>query len=61
VENLSAADPALNWSGLVKSKPGDQIWSFRSPPATWNQEMGTAGECLVRAGKIIDGYVTLVN
>jgi hypothetical protein len=49
------------WDGSVHAHPNDEIWEFSSPPATWQQEMGTGGKCLLRGGNVIDGYATLAN
>jgi hypothetical protein len=51
----------VEWHGQTEPEPGDEVWSFRSPPESWKQLMGTGGVCLVRRGKIVDGYVTVVN
>jgi hypothetical protein len=51
----------VEWQGHTEPERGDEVWSFRSPPESWKQLMGTGGVCLVRRGKIVDGYVTVVN
>ena len=58
---VSVVESPRQWRGVVRAKPGDEVWWFRSPPESWQQLMGTAGQCLVRDGMPIDGYVTMVN
>jgi len=40
---------------------GDEIWTFRSPPETWEDLAGRAGVALVRENKMIDAVVTAMN
>jgi hypothetical protein len=40
---------------------GDEIWTFRSPPETWQDLAGSAGVALVRKNKVIDAVVTARN
>ncbi len=40
-----------NWQQVKRlAQPGDEFWSFRSPPHTWPRKLGAAGYALVRAG-----------
>ena len=41
--------------------PGDELWTFSSPPETWQHLMGRAGIALVRNGKPIAHIVTMMN
>ena len=33
--------------------PGDELWSFESPPETWAALAGAAGYAIVRSGRVI--------
>lgn len=55
---------ALNgdWEALkAEMKPGDEIWTFASPAATWQDLAGRAGIVLVRSGRPIRAIVTMLN
>ena len=41
--------------------PGDQLWSYSSPPETWNHIMGRRGIALLRNGRTIGQILTLMN
>jgi len=41
--------------------PGDEIWTFSSPPETWQHLAGRAGLALVRKGVPIRTIVTVMN
>jgi hypothetical protein len=47
------------WEALkTEMKPGDELWTFSSPPASWQGLAGRAGIALVRNGapiKILTG------
>ena len=51
-----------NWikfkSGI---QPGDKIYDFASSPESWASLAGRAGYVLVRNGKPVDTFVTLMN
>jgi hypothetical protein len=49
------------WDGSGKAQAGDEIWTFSSPPETWEEERGTKGKCLLRGTVIVDGHITLVS
>ena len=50
------------WEALKSEmKPGDEIWTFSSPPETWEALMGRSGIALVRDGEIVQHIVTLMN
>lgn len=34
-------------------RPGDEVWLYRSPPATWHEGKGERGLALVRSGRIV--------
>ena len=63
----SQLDPAdaANDTNIDKLKllmlPGDQLWSYSSPPETWNHMMGRSGIVLIRNGKNIVDILTLMN
>ncbi len=41
--------------------PGDELWSYSSPPATWKHMMGRGGIALLRNGKPISEIGTRMN
>jgi hypothetical protein len=41
--------------------PGDEIWTFASPPKSWEDLAGRAGVALVRGGAPIRILVTAMN
>ena len=41
--------------------PGDELWSYSSPPATWEHLMGRGGIALLRNGKPISEIKTMMN
>ncbi len=41
--------------------PGDEIWTFSSPPESWENLAGQAGVALVRDGVPIRTVVTMMN
>jgi hypothetical protein len=50
------------WKKLTaQMQPGDELWSFSSPPETWQRLCGRAGIALVRNGEIIDTLTTRMN
>ena len=50
------------WERLkAKMLPGDEIWYFSSDPESWRALAGREGYALVRAGKVIDSWVTGMN
>jgi hypothetical protein len=55
---------ALNaaWEALKADiQPNDELWTFSSPPRTWEDLAGRAGVALVRDGKAIKVIVTKLN
>ena len=38
--------------------PGDELWEFCSPPASWAHLMGRAGYALVRNGEIVESILS---
>jgi len=50
------------WEELkARMQMGDEIWTFRSPPETWQDLAGSAGVALVRENRVIDAVVTAMN
>jgi hypothetical protein len=48
------------WQRLKRlARPGDEFWSFRSPPPTWSERLGAAGYALVRRGVPIASFTTM--
>jgi hypothetical protein len=41
------------------AQPGDEFWSFRSPPAMWPKKLGAAGYALVREGVPIASFTIM--
>jgi hypothetical protein len=55
---------ALNakWEALkARMQPNDELWTFSSPPRTWEDLAGRAGVALVRDGQAIEIIVTMLN
>jgi hypothetical protein len=55
---------ALNvkWEALkADMQPNDELWTFSSPPRTWEDLAGRAGIALVRDGQVIEVIVTMLN
>jgi hypothetical protein len=42
-------------------QPNDELWTFSSPPRTWEDLAGRAGIALVRDGQVIEVIVTMLN
>ena len=49
----------LNFSRQMQ--PGDGLWYFSTPKACWKDLCGRAGFVIVRNGKEVDRYTTLMN
>jgi hypothetical protein len=50
---------AEKWQSFISGMiAGDEIWSFRSPPETWNQFAGAAGFAIVRSDCIVATITT---
>lgn len=50
------------WDALkARMQPGDELWSYRSPEASWMQLAGRGGYALVRNGEVIDEICTVLN
>jgi hypothetical protein len=50
------------WEALkAEIQPGDELWSFASPPKSWEDLAGRAGVALVRDGNPIKVVVTVMN
>jgi hypothetical protein len=50
------------WESLkAQMQPGDELWEFCTPKATWDQGMGSAGYQLVRGDVIICTMVVRMN
>jgi hypothetical protein len=41
------------------ARPGDEYWSFRSPPHTWPKKLGAAGYALVREGVPVASFTIM--
>jgi hypothetical protein len=62
------SDPAVvdefhkTWNEFKSQiKDGDELWSFNSPKATWNQLAGRAGYAIVRGGEVVAAICTMVS
>lgn len=42
-------------------QPGDEVWSFCSPPEDWRAKGGRKGLVLVRDGMVVRSVATLLN
>jgi len=50
------------WETLrAAMKHGDELWTFISPAASWQQLAGRMGVALLRDGKVIEVIVTAIN
>ena len=50
------------WAELkAQMKPGDEIWTFASPPESWKHLAGRSGFALVRNGVAIMTIVIMMN
>lgn len=50
------------WERLKSEmRPGDKLVRFASPVESWERLAGRAGIALVRDGKVIDAFVTMMN
>ncbi len=50
------------WEALKsRLRAGDELWIYRSPPASWEDLHGRMGVAVVRNGTVIDSIVTAMN
>lgn len=42
-------------------RPGDELWTFASPPDSWQHLAGRAGIAIMRGGRVVRTFVTIVN
>ena len=57
---LSRGDPdAIGFRNEMR--PGDEVWSFCSPPEDWRAKGGRKGVALVRNGLVVRSVVTMLN
>ena len=50
------------WEKLKSEmQPGDKLVRFASPVESWERLAGRAGIALVRDGRVIDAFVTMMN
>ncbi len=54
-KNEGAFGPGVSWM------EGDQVWSFSSPEDSWRALAGRKGLALVRDGRIVGDYLTVMN
>jgi hypothetical protein len=51
-----------SWECLKASlQTADEIWSFCSPPESWEHCAGRSGVAIVREGRVVDCLVTMMN
>jgi hypothetical protein len=43
------------------AQPGDEVWYWSTPPASWERKAGRAGFVIVRNGKFVFNILTLMN
>jgi hypothetical protein len=46
---------------LAQMQLGDQLHDFLSPPETWQLMAGRAGYAIVRDGKVVDAFITILS
>lgn len=46
---------------VAKVQPGDEIWTFKSPPESWRALAGRAGFAIVRGGQVVADLVTVLS
>ena len=46
---------------LAQMQEGDELWTFCTPPETWEHMAGLGGIALVRHGKVVATFVTLLQ
>jgi hypothetical protein len=44
---------------LGNFQTGDELWNFRSPPATWPRKVGAAGIAIVRDGRVVAHFTPM--
>lgn len=44
-----------------RMQAGDELWEFSSSSASWEHLAGRGGLCIVRQGRIVDCFVTIMN
>jgi len=50
------------WEALKsRMRPGDELWTYQSPPDSWKALHGRRGIALVRNGSVIDSILTAMN
>lgn len=54
--------PEAEWKQLFLSLlPDDEVWSFCSPPDSWQHLAGRSGIVVLRAGKVVKTLTLLMN
>jgi hypothetical protein len=64
VQNERPSSPVWNdrWRAfLAQMQEGDELWTFCTPPETWEHMVGLGGIVLVRHGKMVSKIVTLLQ
>ena len=59
-----SSPPVLNdrWRAFrAQMQEGDELWTFCTPPETWEHMAGLGGIALVRHGKMVGHIVTLLQ
>jgi hypothetical protein len=61
--DLDAAIPQKrDWDRIkLRMLPDDELWTFNSPPETWQALAGRMGVALIRDGRAIDHAITVMN
>ena len=56
------SEVAPEWQAFKSQlKPADELWYFRSPPATWQHLMGWEGYAIFRDDKLVATFTTREN
>jgi hypothetical protein len=46
---------------LAKIQPGDEVWFWSTDDESWRRMMGWEGMALLRAGEVVDSFLTAMN
>jgi hypothetical protein len=46
---------------IAKMQEGDELWSFRSDPESWENRAGRSGTSVVRNGEVIHSIIDMMS
>jgi hypothetical protein len=62
VDGLPFGGCNREWVAMLgKMEPGDEVWFWSTDEESWRRLMGWEGMALVRAGEVIDSFLTALN